>query len=224
MIKNAIGFYMQKKKTSSGILIPGWRIPNVSDYQILELYVGGWQVAAGKLKEAGFLHWDTPNTGADNSFGFNGLGSGMRIAMAYNNGFLYLKSKFVMYYYYAAANYAASLYFSYDSATIGGISSQGVGASIRLIKDYTNLAHGQTGLVTDADGNVYNTICIGTQEWMAQSLKVTRFNDGISIPVITDWTEWRDIATPAMCYYNNDNANKDIYGALYNKYVVLNGI
>jgi uncharacterized protein (TIGR02145 family) len=74
--------------------------------------------------------------------------------------------------------------------------------------------------VTDIDGNVYQTVTIGTQVWIAENLKTTKYNDGTSIPNITDNTEWIKLTTGAYCWYNNEVENKAIYGALYNWYAV----
>ena len=83
---------------------------------------------------------------------------------------------------------------------------------------------GSCGNVTDADGNVYNTITIGTQCWFKQNLKTTKYNDGSGIPNITDNTAWTNLTTPAYCWYNNDaTTNKGTYGALYNWYAVNTG-
>ena len=55
---------------------------------------------------------------------------------------------------------------------------------------------------------------------MAENLKTTRFNDGKAIPLVTDEMKWKALQTPGYCFYNNDPANKEIYGALYNFYTV----
>ena len=80
------------------------------------------------------------------------------------------------------------------------------------------------GTMTDIDGNVYHTINIGTQTWMAENLKTTKYKDGTSIPNVTDSAAWINLSTPAYCWYNNDAATyKNTYGALYNWYAVNTG-
>ena len=74
--------------------------------------------------------------------------------------------------------------------------------------------------MTDIDGNVYKTIQIGTQTWMAENLKTTRYNDGSAIPDITDNNTWAGLTTGAYCFYNNDQTNNATYGKLYNWYAV----
>lgn len=81
-----------------------------------------------------------------------------------------------------------------------------------------------SGAITDKDGNVYTSVIIGTQEWMAENLKTTKYNDGTDIPLVTDDYEWGDLTTDAYCWYNNDAATyKTPYGALYNWYAVNTG-
>jgi uncharacterized protein (TIGR02145 family) len=76
-------------------------------------------------------------------------------------------------------------------------------------------------VVTDIDGNVYHTVTIGTQTWMVENLKASRYNDGTPIPLVTDNTEWAALSTPAYRWYNNDSVTYcNPYGALYNWYVV----
>jgi len=76
------------------------------------------------------------------------------------------------------------------------------------------------GTLTDVDGNVYKTITIGNQTWMAENLKVTHFRNGEPIPNETDPEKWGNfnITTSAYCWYNNDVSYKKAYGAMYNWY------
>jgi uncharacterized protein (TIGR02145 family) len=72
------------------------------------------------------------------------------------------------------------------------------------------------GVVSDVDGNTYKTIEIGTQTWMAENLRTTKFNDGEVILNVTDNKAWTQLTTQSYCWYNNDETNKYVYGALYN--------
>jgi uncharacterized protein (TIGR02145 family) len=77
---------------------------------------------------------------------------------------------------------------------------------------------------TDGDNNHYPVVKIGTQTWMVENLKTTKFNNGTEIP--NEPTDaWPDLTTPAYCWYDNDAAaNKATYGALYNWYAVNTGM
>jgi uncharacterized protein (TIGR02145 family) len=78
--------------------------------------------------------------------------------------------------------------------------------------------------VTDIDGNIYRIVTIGTQVWMAEDLKTTRYNDGTPIPYITDNMEWVNFKSGAYCWPNNDESNKTKFGALYNWYTTGNNL
>ena len=78
----------------------------------------------------------------------------------------------------------------------------------------------QPNTVADSDGNVYKTVTIGTQVWMAENLRTTKFNDGTSIPLVTVAASWGALSTAGYCWYNNDASNKSTYGALYNWFTV----
>lgn len=78
--------------------------------------------------------------------------------------------------------------------------------------------------LVDADGNYYDVVEIGSQVWMAENLKTTKYNDETPIPNVTDQTAWINLSTDAYCWYdNNAAAYKSTYGALYNWYAVNTG-
>jgi uncharacterized protein (TIGR02145 family) len=72
----------------------------------------------------------------------------------------------------------------------------------------------------DYDGNAYPTVMIGTQQWMAENLRVLHYRNGEAITNVTDNTAWSNLLTGAYCWYNNDATNYSKYGALYNWYAV----
>lgn len=74
------------------------------------------------------------------------------------------------------------------------------------------------GTLKDIDGNIYKTIQIGSQVWMAENLKTTKYSDGTSIAIIPGNATKLD--EPGRCYYNNDKLYNDDYGVLYNGYAL----
>ncbi|MFN5325355.1 MAG: fibrobacter succinogenes major paralogous domain-containing protein, partial [Bacteroidota bacterium] len=79
---------------------------------------------------------------------------------------------------------------------------------------------GGTGTVTDIDGNTYNTVQIGTQEWMQENLKTTKYKNGDVIPTNLNNTQWQSTTQGAWAYYNDSSQYNNIYGKLYNWYAV----
>jgi uncharacterized protein (TIGR02145 family) len=82
-------------------------------------------------------------------------------------------------------------------------------------------------VVTDIDGNIYTYVTIGTQQWLRENLRVTRYADGTAIPNLSldaDWVAEDGTAghDGAYCWYNNDNTDKELWGAMYNWYAVNN--
>jgi uncharacterized protein (TIGR02145 family) len=81
-------------------------------------------------------------------------------------------------------------------------------------------AQNQPITVADIDGNVYKTVQIGNQLWMAENLRTTKFNNGKVIPKTTDKANWKGMMSGGVCTYDDRSANGKTYGALYNWYAV----
>jgi len=97
----------------------GWHLPTDAEWASLSIFLGGNSVSGGKLKETEFLYWNSPNTSATNSSGFNGRGGGYREL----NGTFYSLGIYANYWssteYVAHASYGWTLY-NYNG-TIGRI-------------------------------------------------------------------------------------------------------
>jgi uncharacterized protein (TIGR02145 family) len=106
--------------------------------------------------------------------------------------------------------------------------------------DQSNIVPSASNSVTDIDGNVYKTVTIGTQVWMAENLKVTHYRNGDAIPNVTDANAWERLVdvsqkrkisihpaeiegTGAYCNFDNEINNAAIYGRLYNWHAVNEG-
>lgn len=85
-----------------------------------------------------------------------------------------------------------------------------------------------TNVLMDVDGNKYTTVTIGTQVWMVENLKTTKYNDGTEISTGLDNSQWTGTTSGAYSIYpsasivglNSDVEVLDKYGALYNWYAV----
>lgn len=192
----------------------GWHVPTFTEVVTLRDYLGGITVAGGKLKETGLTYFQTPNTGATNEVSFNGRGAGNRGS---SGSFIKLNIELLLGVNYESGG--ASIQFgiaSYINDDFGGtvFRSYEGGNSVRLIKDSTTLSHGQAGTYTGNDGKIYRTICIGTQEWLADNLSETRFRNGDIIPwhganpasYFTN-AEWAALTTAGVCAYDNTLSN-----------------
>ena len=72
----------------------------------------------------------------------------------------------------------------------------------------------------DIDGNVYRTVKIGKQWWMAENLKVTHYRNGDEIQHVTGYLEWKTLKSGAYCNYDNNPSYVPTYGRLYNWFAV----
>jgi uncharacterized protein (TIGR02145 family) len=194
----------------------GWHVATNFEWQKLIDYLGGDAVAGGKMKEAGTTHWWQPNTGATNQSDFSALPGGYRRANANDDDLG------------RVANFWSSSEFAIDGAWNRGLGFYSTevfhnggfkvyGLSVRCVRDDSNT-------LIDIDGNVYQTVTIGTQVWMAENLKVTHYRNGEAIPNVTDRYAWEGLNSGAYCEYDDDfilaEEYAPIYGKLYNWYAV----
>jgi uncharacterized protein (TIGR02145 family) len=301
----------------SGKVCPtGWHVPADIEWTMLEKYLGGRDVAGGKMREAGTEHWYEPNTGADNSSGFTAL-PGTRIG---DLGFWWSSSEiygccgwsrylensttvsFRMYINKIAMNSIRCMKYAdhrtpvltttrvdaitqtdasgggsivydggspvtsfgvcwdknpnpeiTDNKTMDGegttdfisrltgldahttyyvrayaTNESGTGYGEELTFTTLPVINGDSiynaDSIVDLDGNVYKTVKIGEQIWLAENLKTTRYNSGIEIPMVKESHLWSSLKTGGYCWYDHDSAfyEKD-YGKLYNWYAVNTG-
>ena len=118
-------------------------------------------------------------------------------------------------------------YFISGTPTTAGIANFAIAlgeksCSIRVnVEDNTqNPTSGYGPNISDVEANLYKTVKIGTQVWMAENLKTSKYSDGTTIPNIIDNSQWQNNTTGAWSYYNNDGVNNAKYGKLYNWYAV----
>lgn len=200
---------------SRSITSSGWHVPSNTEWTTLQTYLGGVSVAGGKLKSTGFAYWLSPNAGATNETGFNGRGSGLRNGI---NG-LFSGMKDWSYFRSSTASNGVGAIRHIDSQLVtgnfGGLDTED-GQPIRLLKDATTLSDGESGIYVGNDGRKYRTICIGTQEWLADNLMETKYRNGDAIPEVTDNAAWTLLSTGARSSFNNletnayENVNRDI--------------
>lgn len=74
--------------------------------------------------------------------------------------------------------------------------------------------------IKDCDGNIYHTVKIGTQVWLLENLKTTKYRDCTPIPNVKDDAAWGQLTSGGYCDYKNVEKNAATYGRLYNWYVI----
>ncbi len=94
------------------------------------------------------------------------------------------------------------------------------------IKNSAGIAYGSeysfNTKMADIQNNLYNTVTIGSQVWMAENLRTTRYNNNALIPNVTEDLAWTTLSTPAYSWFGN-NINNAKWGALYNWHTVSRG-
>lgn len=89
------------------------------------------------------------------------------------------------------------------------------GNSYGSILTFKPQQQGSSATLADIDGNIYHTVAIGSQIWMVENLQTTKYQNGDSIPYVTNNLQWFNLLTGAYCKYGNAT-----YGLLYNWYAM----
>jgi uncharacterized protein (TIGR02145 family) len=125
---------------NTGKLCPvGWHVPGAEEYTTMMIYLGGLNVAGGKLKEAGTTHWVGPNFGATNGSGFTALPGGGRYTFNTQGG-TYSDLGYFGYYWSSTAIESTTTAYSFDmgynlNPVTKSVYGKTDGGSIRCIKD-----------------------------------------------------------------------------------------
>jgi uncharacterized protein (TIGR02145 family) len=188
----------------------GWHIPTSIEFTTLRTLLGGSTIAGGKMKEIGTDHWSPSNTGATNESGFTAFGSGYRDSSWYGMfmaGPRDLGHSYAFFHIYNITISSRAYLLNHDATltlnTTSWTSYKGNGQAIRCIRDS---ATGWTSdeKMIDYDGNIYDTVQIGTQIWTVQNLAVTHYRNGDVIPEVIDGAEWMIISDGGLCAYDNN--------------------
>ena len=116
-----------------------------------------------------------------------------------------------------------TLYFNNGSFVVmPGISSaNGIGSPSSCGAPDIHNPNLSYGTMTDQEGNVYKTIVIGSQEWMAENLNTSIYRNGDAIPTNLDNAAWQSTTSGAWAYNNNDASYACPFGKLYNWYTCV---
>lgn len=174
----------------------GWHVATSADCNDLVSTVGA--DGAYKIRDLGTLYWEDGAYGT-NVYGLNARGSGERTIYG---GFGSQNQLWAI--WQAAATRSTSIQYYSDEILTDIFTPSRSGLSLRLVKDSTSLTHGQTGTYTGNDGKVYQTICVGSKEWLADNLSETKYANGDAIPEVADDEDWSVLLTGALCALGND--------------------
>ena len=91
-----------------------------------------------------------------------------------------------------------------DAATKAYIDALIAEAVAGLQSQIDALNNNSSGLVTDQDGNTYDYLTYGVQQWTVENAEMVTYRDGTPIPQVTNLTDWQNLTTGAWCYHNTD--------------------
>lgn len=173
-----------------------WVVPNNTQWATLSTYLGGDAVAGDKLKKKGISNWISQGVGTTNEVLFSAVGSGIRIS-----DFSQIKEYCFFWSTDISGPYAYRRRLIYSSSSFSeDIQNLYLGQSIRLL--YVGV--GTPTQYVGNNGYVYIVVQIGSQYWIAQNLRETKWRNGTDIPNVTDNTTWIGLTTPAWCVYDNN--------------------
>ncbi len=181
----------------TGICPPGWSLPTKTDWDQLADYLGGEASAGGKMKEAGYSHWSSPNTGATNTSGFTGLPGGWKHMDNYFSEIMLNGSFWTSTEWSAASSYVKYLRSAFTN--LGSTDHyKKYGYSVRCVKD-TCSGYAQAGVSINASSS---QVCSGE----AVTLTAVTVNGG-SNPVFQWKVNNMNVGTssPTYTYTPSDN-------------------
>jgi len=191
----AVNGYLYNGNSATNMVLPNsWVIPDKSDLDNLIAAV----TDGGDLKETGFVRWDSPNTGADNSSGFSAFGSGFRADLFYS---ILNRGQFWSSESGGSGNWY--FYLSHDDSLINLASNIGnlTGSSLRAKYE----GAGTPSNFVDYNGNIYDVVQIGGVWWTKQNLKTTYLNSGTQLTKVTSQVTWDATTTQNYyCAYDNN--------------------
>jgi len=192
----------------------GWHVPTLAEYLTIFGIEVEQETDGGKLKGLSTYpdehpRWNSPNTDATNELGWNGYGGGYREddgTFDFNGfkGYWWTSDG----YYFGISNDSGQYFYSNNFDPRYGL-------SVRLVKDDDTLED-----FTDNNGNVYDTVKIGSQVWMAENLRTTKFLNDDDIPNVIPDLDWKGLSTDAYCIYDYNIERKDSF---HNKLKGLQG-
>jgi uncharacterized protein (TIGR02145 family) len=89
-----------------------------------------------------------------------------------------------------------------------------------IVLAYSCSKEKEDDIIKDIDGNIYTSVTIGTQVWMVENLKVTKYRNGDAIPNVTSLSNWANLTSGGYCNMQNLESQAKVYGRLYNWYAV----
>ena len=198
----------------------GWHVPSGgvgSELETLFSFVGGAN-SGGLMKTIGLTDWNSPNTGATNAFGFDGVGSGYRFEIGGTFSGLKLFNQMLTY-SLDSPTLAKCLTFNYNNVSLGQLNlNVKRGMCLRLVRVATG-GENSGDLIPNAytgnNGDVYDGIVIGTQVWLKRNLTETKYNDGTDIPNVVSDSVWENLSTGAFSVYDNGKPTSTVSGKYF---------